>query len=138
MFYIQKRALYRLLTGMILLILVLITALLVKRATEAPTEENAPAAEAPASPQPAETAAPFTALSYRTDDMFLSFSLGEDDVWYWDSNRSFPLDTTVIDGIMEQLASPELTASVAQDVDPEACGLEDSVDLIADVAQALG
>lgn len=61
-------------------------------------EEDAAAAADPTAPDSV-----YTALTYSNGSTTLSFSLGEDGVWRWDADTSFPLDETTVKSILAQL-----------------------------------
>ena len=119
----QKRTFNQLLIFLIILVLLLTIALLVRRRTEA---DDTPAGSSAATSQTEQQGPPITSLAWNNDDTFLSFSAGEDGVWYWDGDKDFPLDATVLNSMQSALSpiQPMKTFSAGETLD--AYGLENS------------
>lgn len=121
-----KRMLNRLLIILIILILILLVLLLVKRSRDAAPSNTGSTSDSTAVSQPeAEEVNPFRTLSYTTEERALAFSLGDDGVWYWESDRDFPLDTTVIDSIMQELSAMTPVRTITESDTMEAYGLDE-------------
>lgn len=119
----QKRTFNQLLIFLIILVLLLTIALLIRRRMAA-ADTAASSADTSQTEQPQSAA--FTSLSWTNGDTLLSFSLGEDGVWYWDGDKDFPLDTTVLDRIMGALSPITSVKTITAGDTLSAYGLADS------------
>lgn len=120
----QKRTFNQLLIFLIILVLLLTIALLVRRRMEA---SDADADSSAASSQTGQTQSPtISALSWHNGDTFQSFSAGEDGAWRWDGDKEFPLDTTVLDGMIKTLSPFTPVKAITAGDTLSAYGLENS------------
>ena len=119
----QKRTFNQLLIFLIILALLLTIALLVRRRTEA-KDTDADSSTPTQTEQPQGPA--ITALSWNNGDTFQSFSTAEDGTWRWDGDQEFPLDTAVLNEIINALSpiTPVKTISAGDTL--SAYGLENS------------
>lgn len=97
----------RLITVLSTILMILVAAVLIVlgiRYRENRAEKEAGAAADPVAVTVTDQDA-YTALFYETENFTLSFTRDELDMWYWDGNEDFPLDDTVITGILKQLTA---------------------------------
>lgn len=97
----QKRTFNQLLIFLIILVLMLTIALLVRRRIEASEPADSSAATSKTETVPS---AAVTSMAWKNGDTSLSFSLGADGTWYWDGDKEFPLDNSLITGAASVLS----------------------------------
>ena len=120
----QKRTFNQLLIFLIILVLLLTIALLVRRRMEA--DDTAAGSSAATSQTEQQQGSPITSLSWSNGDTFLSFSNGEDGVWRWDGDKDFPLDTTVLNSMLNALSPIKPVKSFSAGETLSSYGLENS------------
>lgn len=118
MTYSQRRLLNSLLTVVAVLIALLVAVTLWKRRAQDRQEEDAAASSSAAVPAAAlasDGEAGCTALTYYNGLATLSFAVDENGGWYWADDRSFPLDGSFVDRIVNLIAGlrPQQTISPA-------------------------
>ena len=126
MTWLEKRVISVLGVMMTLLAVVLLVVLGLRyqahRARQEEEEVKAAIAETKAEETLLNTS-PFSALTYTNDTATLSFSINEEGAWVWSDDTDFPLDTTVLATILDELTSWDPYSTVTDPAVVSASGI---------------
>ena len=120
----QKRILNQLLIFLIILALMLTIALLIRRRMDRADADAAASADSSQTEQTNPTV--FTAISWTNGETLQSFSKTAEGTWYWDADKDFPLDPTIINSVTDTLSNFQPVKSFAAGEALSAYGLENS------------
>lgn len=129
----QKRILNQLLIFLIILALMLTIALLIRRRMDR-TDADAAASAASSQTEQANTTV-FTTVSWTNGETLQSFSKSAEGTWYWDADKDFPLDPTIINNITDALSNFQPVKSFAAGEALSSYGLENSNRTLTAAAQ---